>query len=192
MFLWFSRRHFRQLAVNIGYRPCIFLHKHSSLYLIFLIDCLHRRSTRIGSAVTAAQYFFDLFDRIPVIDNTSTEGQELVREFEREDFPCNYEFHCVDWFSWRDRIQPSEICLSDTTEISCSKQSSINSQIRLDERSSQYNTSLFSRSTNCSRRYVHISNAFLLADTILLYEWYRYIWLWKINNYSITWTILWR
>ncbi|CAF1373441.1 unnamed protein product [Rotaria sordida] len=33
---------------------------------------------RIAASVSAAQTFFDLFDRKPAIDNTSTEGQELV------------------------------------------------------------------------------------------------------------------
>ncbi|CAF1062292.1 unnamed protein product [Rotaria sordida] len=35
-------------------------------------------SSRIASSVSSAEAFFDLFDRIPSIDNTSTEGQELV------------------------------------------------------------------------------------------------------------------
>ncbi|CAF1544603.1 unnamed protein product [Adineta ricciae] len=33
---------------------------------------------QIGRSLSAAKNFFDLFDRIPTIDNTSTEGQELV------------------------------------------------------------------------------------------------------------------
>ncbi|CAF4034340.1 unnamed protein product [Rotaria sp. Silwood2] len=33
---------------------------------------------RIASSISGAGAFFDLFDRIPTIDNTSTEGQELV------------------------------------------------------------------------------------------------------------------
>ncbi|CAF1586809.1 unnamed protein product [Adineta ricciae] len=36
-------------------------------------------SYRIGSSITAANIFFDLFDRTPSIDNTSTQGQELAR-----------------------------------------------------------------------------------------------------------------
>ncbi|CAF3530182.1 unnamed protein product [Rotaria sordida] len=35
-------------------------------------------SNRIALSVSGAEAFFDLFDRIPTIDNTSTEGQELV------------------------------------------------------------------------------------------------------------------
>ncbi|CAF4789632.1 unnamed protein product [Rotaria sp. Silwood1] len=35
-------------------------------------------SSYIAATVSAAETFFDLFDRIPSIDNTSTEGQELV------------------------------------------------------------------------------------------------------------------
>ncbi len=38
------------------------------------------RSRQIGASLSAAQSFFDLFDRTPAIDNTSTDGQELVRE----------------------------------------------------------------------------------------------------------------
>ncbi|CAF3968608.1 unnamed protein product [Rotaria sordida] len=35
-------------------------------------------SSRIASSISSVEAFFDLFDRIPSIDNTSTEGQELV------------------------------------------------------------------------------------------------------------------
>ncbi|CAF1603594.1 unnamed protein product, partial [Adineta ricciae] len=35
-------------------------------------------SRRIGASITAAEIFFDLFDRIPTIDNASTKGQQLV------------------------------------------------------------------------------------------------------------------
>ncbi|CAF4637472.1 unnamed protein product [Rotaria sp. Silwood2] len=35
-------------------------------------------SSRIASSVSAAETFFDLFDRKPAIDNSSTEGQELI------------------------------------------------------------------------------------------------------------------
>jgi hypothetical protein len=38
------------------------------------------RSQHMGSSLSAAQSFFNLFDRTPTIDNSSTEGQELVRE----------------------------------------------------------------------------------------------------------------
>jgi hypothetical protein len=34
-----------------------------------------------GTLVSGAQSFFDLFDRIPTIDNSSTQGQELVSLF---------------------------------------------------------------------------------------------------------------
>ncbi|UJR34442.1 hypothetical protein I4U23_021849 [Adineta vaga] len=34
-------------------------------------------SDRIGQSISAAQIFFDIFDRTPSIDNTSTQGQEL-------------------------------------------------------------------------------------------------------------------
>ncbi|CAF4877375.1 unnamed protein product [Rotaria sp. Silwood1] len=42
------------------------------------VDKQNSRSTRIASSVSAAKTFFDLFDRNPTVDNTSTEGQELV------------------------------------------------------------------------------------------------------------------
>ncbi|CAF3082604.1 unnamed protein product [Rotaria sp. Silwood2] len=35
-------------------------------------------SQRIAASFSAAETFFDLFDRTPAIDNTSTEGQELI------------------------------------------------------------------------------------------------------------------
>ncbi|CAF4275062.1 unnamed protein product [Rotaria sp. Silwood2] len=35
-------------------------------------------SGRIGASISAAEAFFDLFDRKPAIDNTSTEGQKIV------------------------------------------------------------------------------------------------------------------
>ena len=38
------------------------------------------RSKRIAASLSAAHTFFTLFDRIPTIDSSSTEGQELVRE----------------------------------------------------------------------------------------------------------------
>ncbi|CAF4964075.1 unnamed protein product [Rotaria sp. Silwood1] len=37
-----------------------------------------KMNERIAASVSAAQTFFDLFDRKPAIDNTSTEGRELV------------------------------------------------------------------------------------------------------------------
>lgn len=33
----------------------------------------------MGSSLSAAQVFFDLFDRTPIIDNGSTDGRKLVR-----------------------------------------------------------------------------------------------------------------
>ncbi|CAF3793301.1 unnamed protein product [Rotaria sordida] len=41
-------------------------------------ELIHPTSSRIASSISSAEAFFDLFDRIPSIDNTSTEGQELV------------------------------------------------------------------------------------------------------------------
>ncbi|CAF0847127.1 unnamed protein product [Adineta steineri] len=55
----------------------------------------HHSAKRIGSALSAVKIFFDLFDRIPTIDNSSTSGQELVDfggeiEFDKVKFayPC--------------------------------------------------------------------------------------------------------
>lgn len=45
---------------------------HYSLHFSF------RRSKRVGQSISAAQKFFDLFDRTPAIDNSSTQGRELV------------------------------------------------------------------------------------------------------------------
>ncbi|CAF1218437.1 unnamed protein product [Rotaria sp. Silwood1] len=45
---------------------------------ILFFYCCHPRSSRIASTILGAEAFFDLFDRIPTIDNASTEGQELV------------------------------------------------------------------------------------------------------------------
>ncbi|CAF1234636.1 unnamed protein product [Rotaria sordida] len=42
------------------------------------INNVHRLSSCIAASLSAAETFFDLFDRKPVIDNTSIEGQELV------------------------------------------------------------------------------------------------------------------
>lgn len=36
----------------------------------------------MGASLSAAQTFFDLFDRVPTIDNGSTEGLVLVRKLE--------------------------------------------------------------------------------------------------------------
>ena len=47
-------------------------------YVLFTHYCC--RSRRIGSSLSASQVFFDLFDRIPTIDNTSNRGKILVRE----------------------------------------------------------------------------------------------------------------
>ncbi|CAF4210088.1 unnamed protein product [Rotaria sp. Silwood2] len=41
-------------------------------------ELIHQVFIRIASSISGAGAFFDLFDRIPTIDNTSTEGQELV------------------------------------------------------------------------------------------------------------------
>jgi hypothetical protein len=41
------------------------------------------RSRQIGASISAAQSFFDLFDRTSAIDQTSTKGQQLVREYEK-------------------------------------------------------------------------------------------------------------
>jgi hypothetical protein len=38
------------------------------------------RTTTIGASLSAAQSFFELFDRIPTIDNATTKGRELVSE----------------------------------------------------------------------------------------------------------------
>ncbi|CAF1044852.1 unnamed protein product [Adineta steineri] len=38
----------------------------------------HHSAKRMGQSLSAAKIFFDLFDRIPTIDNASTSGQELV------------------------------------------------------------------------------------------------------------------
>ncbi|CAF3853103.1 unnamed protein product [Rotaria sordida] len=60
-------------------------------------------STQIGTSLSAAKSFFDLFDRTPAIDNTSTEGQELV------DFHGAIEFNQVK-FSYPTR--PTTIVLN--------------------------------------------------------------------------------
>ncbi|CAF1565319.1 unnamed protein product, partial [Rotaria sp. Silwood1] len=41
-------------------------------------------SWRVAASISAAEECFDLFDRKPAIDNTSGEGQELVREYGRQ------------------------------------------------------------------------------------------------------------
>ncbi|CAF4949888.1 unnamed protein product, partial [Rotaria sp. Silwood1] len=49
------------------------------LHQIFmLVNPILYISSRIASTILGAEAFFDLFDRIPTIDNASTEGQELV------------------------------------------------------------------------------------------------------------------
>jgi hypothetical protein len=48
-----------------------------------LLYAIYSRPIRIGSSLSAAQSFFELFDRTPTIDNASTEGQELVRKIMR-------------------------------------------------------------------------------------------------------------
>ncbi|CAF3686235.1 unnamed protein product [Rotaria sordida] len=60
-------------------------------------------SAQIGTSLSAAKSFFDLFDRTPAIDNTSTEGQELV------DFHGAIEFNQVK-FSYPTR--PTTIVLN--------------------------------------------------------------------------------
>ncbi|CAF1331651.1 unnamed protein product [Rotaria sordida] len=47
-------------------------------FSIEVLRIIGMMSSRIASSVSSAEAFFDLFDRIPSIDNTSTEGQELV------------------------------------------------------------------------------------------------------------------
>jgi len=46
----------------------------------------------MGASLSAAGNFLDLFDRTPVIDNTSIEGQELVREYREPIFLVNRAF----------------------------------------------------------------------------------------------------
>lgn len=48
-----------------------------SLILCHFIVPLFREDD-LGASISAAQVFFDLFDRTPKIDNGSTEGQHLV------------------------------------------------------------------------------------------------------------------
>lgn len=48
--------------------------------MISFIEIL-RRMDDTGASLKAAQNFFDLFDRIPTIDNGLDEGQELVSLF---------------------------------------------------------------------------------------------------------------
>ncbi|CAF1573079.1 unnamed protein product [Adineta steineri] len=53
------------------------------LYAILLMFCscfchFRFRGKRIGASFAAAHAFFDLFDRIPTIDNGSNKGQELI------------------------------------------------------------------------------------------------------------------
>ncbi|CAF4231321.1 unnamed protein product, partial [Rotaria sordida] len=49
-------------------------------------------SRQIAASFSAAEAFFNLFDRKPAIDNTSTEGQELV------DFRGEIKFDRVKFF----------------------------------------------------------------------------------------------
>lgn len=47
-----------------------------SLYIVLYVSC---RTREIGTSLSAAASFFDLFDRSPTVDNDSREGQVLVR-----------------------------------------------------------------------------------------------------------------
>ncbi|CAF4807285.1 unnamed protein product [Rotaria sp. Silwood1] len=49
-----------------------------AVFTMQALKVLGMTSSRIAASVSAAEAFFDLFDRKPAIDNTSTEGQELV------------------------------------------------------------------------------------------------------------------
>jgi hypothetical protein len=51
--------------------------------LVTFLTIFPYRSKQIGTSISAAQSFFDLFDRTPAMDNTSTKGQQLVREYEK-------------------------------------------------------------------------------------------------------------
>ena len=42
------------------------------------MSSLYFSANRMASSMVAAETFFDLFDRIPNIDNLSTEGNKLV------------------------------------------------------------------------------------------------------------------
>ncbi|CAF0968271.1 unnamed protein product [Rotaria sordida] len=91
------------------------LSMNSPEWIIILIGCIASLlngaaesifailSTQIGTSLSAAKSFFDLFDRTPAIDNTSTEGQELV------DFHGAIEFNQVK-FSYPTR--PTTIVLN--------------------------------------------------------------------------------
>ncbi|CAF1536472.1 unnamed protein product, partial [Rotaria sordida] len=48
------------------------------VFTIQALKVLGMTSIRVAASISAAEAFFDLFDRKPAIDNTSTEGQELV------------------------------------------------------------------------------------------------------------------
>ncbi|CAF3920069.1 unnamed protein product [Rotaria sp. Silwood1] len=54
------------------------LRQYSELIHKLFISSWKLLSSRIAASVSAAEAFFDLFDRKPAIDNTSTEGQELL------------------------------------------------------------------------------------------------------------------
>jgi hypothetical protein len=49
-----------------------------SCLICSLLYCIYCRPNRIGSSLSGAQNFFDLFDRTPSIDNASTDGEKLV------------------------------------------------------------------------------------------------------------------
>lgn len=49
----------------------------------FILFCFYSRSLYIGSSLVAVQNFFELFDRTPMIDNMSNEGQQLVCKYTR-------------------------------------------------------------------------------------------------------------
>jgi hypothetical protein len=59
----------------------------SSLY-----SSLRFRSERLGLSISAAEKYFNLFDRVPTIDSGSTEGQELVRKIIEQLFSFHRSF----------------------------------------------------------------------------------------------------
>ncbi|CAF0852982.1 unnamed protein product [Rotaria sordida] len=49
-----------------------------AVFSIQAVGLIGKKSWRIGASISAAETFFNLFDRKSSIDNTSNEGQELV------------------------------------------------------------------------------------------------------------------
>ncbi|CAF1113459.1 unnamed protein product [Rotaria sordida] len=74
-----------------------------AIFAFQILKSIDNMSAQIGTSLSAAKSFFDLFDRTPAIDNTSTEGQELV------DFHGAIEFNQVK-FSYPTR--PTTIVLN--------------------------------------------------------------------------------